>query len=161
MTTGFQVLYCADPLRPNRVDQHFASQAELVRALGGEIALIDHDALLAGDAARAVRAVPRDSGRWWYRGWMIPSQDYFQLADALQHKEVELRVGPRRYKLAHEFPGWISSFVPVTPESDWMPWPAGAVPTESDVAILTACLNSGPGIVKDYVKSRKHETPRA
>jgi len=67
------VLFCADPLTPGRVDAHFAPQAAVVRDLGGAVALIDHDALLAEDLQSAVRKVPRDAGPVWYRGWMIPS----------------------------------------------------------------------------------------
>ncbi len=49
----------------------------------GRIALLDHDALLAGDAAGAVARVARDSGPYWYRGWMVPSARYAELEAAL------------------------------------------------------------------------------
>jgi hypothetical protein len=161
MPSGFAVLFCADPLRPTRPDEHFAAQAELVRALGGDVALIDHDALLAGEATLAVRRVPADSGPWWYRGWMIPSGRYEQLAEALRRKGVELRVDPHQYRVAHELPGWFSSLGQVTPESVWLPWTPPAVPAERDVAPMAARLGPGPAIVKDYVKSRKHEWDEA
>ena len=51
------VLFPADPLSPRRVDPHFAAQAAAARELDGRVALIDHDALLAGDLAGAVRRV--------------------------------------------------------------------------------------------------------
>jgi hypothetical protein len=186
MAIGLRVLFCADPLRPTRPDQHFASEAELVRSLGGDVALIDHDELLAStdgdadravkdadravkdadravkDADRAVRRVPGDSGPWWYRGWMIPSAVYGRLAEALRRKRIQLRVDPGRYRVAHELPGWFSSLVPVTPHSVWIPWSRGQVPTEDDVASLARGLGGrGPAIVKDYVKSRKHEWEEA
>lgn len=65
------VLFCADPLNPRRVDDHFAAQADAVRAAGGTVGLIDHDALTRGDADAAVRRLPSGLGPVWYRGWMV------------------------------------------------------------------------------------------
>jgi hypothetical protein len=161
MPADLRVLFCADPLVPARVDEHFAGQAATVRELGGLVALIDHDALVAGHADAAVRRVPRGSGPWWYRGWMIPAAAYVDLAEALRRRDVELRVSPRRYRSAHELPGWYATFRYVTPDSDWMHWVPGAVPTERDVMALAAGPAPGAAMVKDFVKSRKHEWKEA
>ncbi|MFF2396800.1 hypothetical protein [Nocardia sp. NPDC058114] len=56
------LLFCCDPLNPRRVDDHFAEQADLARAAGAAVVLLDHDALSAGDLAAAVRRVPKSSG---------------------------------------------------------------------------------------------------
>jgi hypothetical protein len=56
MTTA--ALYCCDPLKPRRADGHFAVEAGEVRARGGVVGLIDHDALLHGESLRAVERVP-------------------------------------------------------------------------------------------------------
>jgi hypothetical protein len=159
--TELRVLFCADALTPTHVDGHFADQAATIRDLGGQVALIDHDALIAGHADAAVRRVPRDSGPWWYRGWMIPSTRYSELDQALGQRGTALRVPPDRYRAAHELPGWYGIFASVTPESDWMPWAPRVAPGETDVAPLTATLGSGAAIVKDFVKSRKHEWDQA
>jgi len=157
MPDDLRVLFCADPLRPGRADEHFAAQAATVRELGGHVALVDHDALMAGDADRAVRGVPRTSGPWWYRGWMMPAAAYDGLAAALQRRESALRVPPARYRLAHELPGWYGTFADVTADSDWMPWPPQVRPSPEDIAPLVRTLGSGAAVAKDYVKSRKHE----
>jgi hypothetical protein len=52
------LLTCADPLNPRRADPHFAREAAAARELGMPVALIDHDALAAGDVEAAVRRVP-------------------------------------------------------------------------------------------------------
>jgi len=155
------VLFCADPLTPGRVDAHFAPQAAVVRDLGGTVALIDHDALLAGDLQSAVRKVPRDAGPAWYRGWMIPSAAYEDLARALAARGTPLRVTPDRYQAAHELPGWYANFAAVTPQSVWTPWKPGEEPSRGQIAEWLAPLGGGPAIVKDYVKSRKHEWAEA
>jgi hypothetical protein len=161
MFAGPKVLFCADPLMPMRVDEPFEAEAAVVRELGGLVALIDHDALARGDAGRAVRRVPRDSGHWWYRGWMIPSSAYAALAVALSRRGALLRVPPECYQKAHELPGWYATFREVTPASEWMIWVPGKPPAEHDVAELTRRLGPGPAVVKDFVKARKHEWAEA
>lgn len=155
------VLYCSDPLNPRRVDEHFAPEAREVRERGGVVALIDHDALLRGDAARAVERVPLGLDQAWYRGWMIPSDLYAALARALDHRGNGLMTGPEQYRSAHELPGWYSLFAGVTPASVWRAGAAGQVPEAHVLGSLAGELRPGPGIVKDYVKSRKHEWAQA
>ena len=74
------VLYCRDPLNPRRVDEHYAPEAQEVRACGGVVGLVDHEALMRGDAQQAVAHVPTGWGSAWYRGWMIPGERYAALA---------------------------------------------------------------------------------
>lgn len=147
--TGF--LFCADPLRPNRPDPHFADEVAAVRAAGGGVALVDHEALLAGDADRAVARVARGSGPYWYRGWMVPSGRYAELEKALAVRGCALLTTAPDYRRAHELPCWYEEFAELTPRSVW----CDGVP--KDIGALAARLGPGPGIVKDYVKSRKHE----
>ncbi|WP_285617485.1 ATP-grasp domain-containing protein [Actinoallomurus iriomotensis] len=155
------ILMCADPLNPRRVDEHFAREAEAVRALGGSVALIDHDALQQGDAAMAVHRVPRDLGTVWYRGWMMTSVQYTALASVLGARGVTMAVPPDGYQKAHELPGWYDTFAGVTPTSVWLPTRPGTPPGKDRLAQLVRPLSKGPAIVKDYVKSRKHEWDEA
>lgn len=155
------VLYCRDSLNPRRVDEHFAPEAREVRACGGTVGLIDHDALLQGDAQQAVAQVPAGLGSAWYRGWMIPSDRYAALAEALSRRGTELLVTPQQYRTAHELPGWYATFVDVSPASVWRPTKPGEMLTADDLAALAEPLLPGSGIVKDYVKSRKHEWEQA
>jgi len=149
MTAAF--LFPADPLRPRAVDAHFAAQAAVVRAAGGQVALIDHDALLQGKTDAAVRRVPADLGPAWYRGWMIPADRYADLATA----GVDLLTTPADYRRAHELPGWYADFAAVTPATVW------TSDLDTDLAGLVAPLGGGPAIVKDFVKSRKEEWTEA
>ncbi|MEW2352738.1 ATP-grasp domain-containing protein [Spirillospora sp. NPDC029432] len=153
------VIFCVDPLRPRRVDPHFAREAAAVRDHYGEIALIDHDALRHGDAEAAVRAVPRDLGPVWYRGWMLTSDEYAAMARLLKARGAFLLTHPEDYRRAHELPGWHDTFAGLTPQSVWRPLAPGEDP--GDLGELVRPLRGGPAIVKDYVKSRKHEWDEA
>lgn len=147
------VLFCVDPLNPRRVDPHFAREAMAVRDHYGDVALVDHDALRAGDARTAVRRVPRDLGPAWYRGWMITSGQYAALAKALKERGVTLLTHPEDYRRAHELPGWHDTFAGLTPLSVWCPVEPGRLP--KNLGELVRPLPDGPAVVKDYVKSRK------
>ncbi|HEX2143387.1 MAG TPA: ATP-grasp domain-containing protein [Glycomyces sp.] len=150
------LLYCADMLRPRRPDEHFAAEAALAAELGATTALIDHDALMRGETGRAVARVPAGLGECWYRGWMMAADRYAELRRALAARGTHLVTSAEQYRSAHELPGWYETFKAVTPSSRWIPLDAKQIPA---VALERAAgrLPSGPGMVKDYVKSRKGE----
>jgi hypothetical protein len=140
-------LFCADPLKPRRVDEHFASRAQAVRDADVPLALIDHDALTAGRAAEAVRRVPEGFGPAWYLGWMVRSEQYGELHDALAARGCRLMTDPEQYRTAHELPGWLDAFAGITPDT---------VILRADEPDL-AQVGWDSFVVKDHVKSRKHE----
>ncbi|SEG61250.1 hypothetical protein SAMN04489712_107197 [Thermomonospora echinospora] len=153
------VVFCADPLNPRRVEPHFAREAAAVRDHYGNVVLIEHDALRQGDVLTAIRRVPRHLGPAWYRGWMLTGAEYTALASALKERGTPLLTHPEDYLRAHELPGWHDTFAGLTPMSVWRPLPPRTVP--DDLAELVRPLPPGPAVVKDYVKSRKHEWEEA
>lgn len=155
------LLLCSDPLRPTRCDPHFAAQAAVARALGADVALVDHDALLAGRAREAVRRVPEGLGPLWYRGWMMPAEVYAKLGAALQERGARLCTTAAMYRSAHELPHWYGTFTSVTPASAFTHCRPGRPPTAAELADLAASLPPGPGVVKDFVKSRKDDWDEA
>lgn len=156
------VLFCVDPLHPRRVDPHYAREAAAVRDHYGETALLDHDALRRGDVEAAIRAVPADLGPVWYRGWMVTGPEYAAMAAVLKRRGTVLLTHPDDYTRAHELPGWHDTFAGLTPHSVWRPLSPGQDPGDLNaLAELVRPLRGGPGIVKDYVKSRKHEWDEA
>jgi len=156
------VLFCSDPLSPSVVDSYFRGQADAVLAAGAAVALIDHDELLGGDPVRAVRRIPQGIGPCWYRGWMIPADRYAELERALAARGGHLLTGAAEYRRAHELPGWYPTFASVTPQSVWMALAANEMvppPVLAELCrpLVAAGLGGGAAVVKDFVKSRKHE----
>ncbi|WP_329458955.1 ATP-grasp domain-containing protein [Streptomyces sp. NBC_01497] len=154
-------LYCSDPLRPGRVDPVFSEEAWSAASAGAGVALLDHDALAAGDAEGALRRVPRGSGPYWYRGWMMPPGTYAALGGGLAERGCRLLTDAAAYRRAHELPGWYEAFEGLTPRSVWRPCAPGAPPDRRDLVALVSPLGPGAAVVKDYVKSRKHEWTEA
>ncbi|MFD7975565.1 ATP-grasp domain-containing protein [Streptomyces sp. NPDC059071] len=150
----------SDPLRPRRPDPHYAGEARQAEDLGGGYAVVDHDALLAGDAREAVRRVPAGPEPLWYRGWMLPRTAYAAMEAALAERGRTLLTSSRDYARAHELPGWYATFAGLTPPSTWIP--GTGMPQDAALAAAAAGLGGrGPAVVKDYVKSRKREWARA
>ncbi|MGP4109746.1 ATP-grasp domain-containing protein [Streptomyces sp. 4N509B] len=149
------LLVPADVLRPRRVDEHFAPEANAARAAGLEVALVDHDALASADgtdgADRAVARVPEAGAAAVYRGWMLRAERYAALERALARRGVTLRTSAERYRRAHELPGWYEALKSVTPRSVWT---SGTGRAAFDAA--RAALGPGPAVLRDHVKSMKH-----
>jgi hypothetical protein len=145
------LLVPADPLRPTRVDEHFAAEATAARALGVDVAVVDHDALTRpGEADRAVRRVPASDDAV-YRGWMLRAEQYQAFADALGRRDVALRCAPEEYRRAHELPGWYAALAAITPVSVWT---EGVARADFDRARRE--LGPGAAVLRDHVKSAKH-----
>jgi len=141
----------SSPLAPRRPDPHFADEYEAARDLGLDCALVDHDALAAGDAAAGASRLP-ESDDVVYRGWMLDSERYAAFDAAVSARGSQLRTTGVSYRSAHELPGWIDSVRAHTAETMW-------TNDDSPAAFDEACRNlgSGPAVLRDYVKSAKHD----
>ena len=114
-------------------------------------ALVDHEALTLPDgSARAVARVTA-TGAAIYRGWMLRSEQYAGLADALGRRGVILRTAPDEYQAGHEFPGWYPRMASVTPQSVWTVGDG-----REDFERARSELGTGPAVLRDYTKSMKH-----
>lgn len=156
------VLYCADPLQPRQPDDAFAAEAEAAAQLGLSHALFDFEALtLENDAAAAVRRVPVQSEPVTaiYRGWMLKPAQYSRLFDALAAKGVRLINDAAAYRHSHYLPESYSVIEGHTPRSVWMN--VSGEPSIDQVMELLRPFGSAPVILKDFVKSRKHEWDQA
>ncbi len=149
------LLFPSDVFSPSKPDEAFAPEAAAARDLGIEVAVVDHDALCKpGRESEAVRRVP--AGEAVYRGWMLGSDRYVAFAAALSARGVTLRTDPLAYRRAHELPGWYATLEPHTPRSAWTDGP-------SFDQLFACCdrLGTGAAILKDYVKSAKHDWAEA
>lgn len=91
------------------------------------------------------------SGLTIYRGWMMKPDMYRDLYERLEKKDIILINTPDEYERYHLFPGWYDEFKNETAQSVWT-----TGNNTEDVKHVSRFLE-GSYIVKDYVKSRKHE----
>jgi len=154
------LLFCDDPLQPRQVDAAFSDEAEAAVAASATIARVSYEALVRGDADAAVRRVPAATGTALaiYRGWMLTVEQYEAFHRALLGRGYALINDPAQYRHAHHLPESAPILDGWTPESVWIP--AAEISRERIFAAL-ARFGAQPVVVKDYVKSRKHEWAEA
>jgi hypothetical protein len=157
-----KVIYCSEPFSPARVDSAYEREARAAQAAGLGYELIDFEAL-ADDRkpAAAVRRVKAasDPEPAVYRGWMLKPETYSQLYEALGEKGLRLINDPAAYRHCHHLPESYPVIEGHTPASV-------SVPLDESFGIegvmrALAPFGDGPVVVKDYVKSRKHEWDEA
>jgi hypothetical protein len=154
------IVFCRDPLEPARPDRAFGAEVAAAERLGLPYVLADHDALVRGDEPeRVVRRMPDRSGRILaaYRGWMVTPTQYRVLYEALASRGIRLINGPDQYRHAHYLPQNYPVIEGHTPRSVWLTGDLGI----DRIMDALAPFGDGPIIVKDFVKSRKHEWAEA
>lgn len=145
----------SDPLAPRRPDEHFAPEHAAALTLSIEVALVDHDALVAGDAGRGVTRLGEHPDVV-YRGWMLGADRYAAFARAAEEQGAQLRTSAAAFATAHQLPGWIDHL---------RDWTAETIVTTSDslddLVAAAARLGSGAAVLRDHVKSAKHHWDEA
>ena len=157
-----KLLFCSDTFNAHVPDPVYAAEVAAAQAQGFECWLLDSAALfIEPDFRRAVRQIPVQPAPCLalYRGWMVPPAGYARLYAALTRKNVFLINDPAAYRFCHYLPEFYETIKEVTPRSVWLPLtdasPEG-LPLDTIMALLVP-FGSRPLILKDYVKSRKHE----
>lgn len=154
------IVFCAEPFTPTAPDAAYRDEVAAARAAGFATALIDFEALVdQRDVAAAVRRVtPAEQPmRAVYRGWMLRPSLYAELFHALHERGITLINDPAAYTHTHYLPESYPVIAPYTPHTVALA-PNFAV---ADVFALLEPFGDRPVIVKDYVKSRKHEWQEA
>lgn len=156
LAVNLRVLFPAHPLERGQPDPSYEEEAAAVEGLGLARAIVRIEPLLErGDAQAAVRGVSaRDAAPALYRGWMLAPNHYASLHAALAGRGDMLLNTPSAYRHTHWLPESYAAIEPWTARSAWLP--AKDLTLDSAVA-LARTFGAGPLIVKDYVKSRKHE----
>ena len=153
-----RVLFDSDPMNPRVSDVAYAHEAAAAERLGIPCSLVNFEALVdEGDAERAVRRVApvsEEGESGVYRGWMVTPEQYAALYDALADRRVTLVNTPEQYEHCHYLPRWYKTLEGYTPRSVWTQ--AGDM-SLARLMVLLQSFGDRPVIVKDFVKSRKHE----
>ncbi|MBA3824058.1 MAG: ATP-grasp domain-containing protein [Ktedonobacterales bacterium] len=153
-----QIVYCADYWHRTQPDAVYAAEAAQATSLGMSVALLDFEALTEmGDAQRGVRAImpANPPSTALYRGWMLKPADYAALHAALAERGLRLINTPAAYQFTQLLPEYYSALAGLTPRSVWLP--LADLSLAAAVALAAATFGDHPIMVKDYVKSRKHE----
>lgn len=140
-------LFCNHPLYQRTVDEDYKEEYQIAKC-NHPCALFSYEDLELGKLSLYGERI---SGLTIYRGWMMNPDMYAVFYSLLEEQGIVLINTPEEYRRYHTLPEWYSDFVGETAESVW----------ESEGKIENVLEMSkdleGAYIVKDYVKSRKHE----
>ncbi|MBD5555481.1 MAG: ATP-grasp domain-containing protein [Roseburia sp.] len=140
-------LFCNHPLYPYRVDMDYEEEYQAA-GIDHTCALFSYEDMQVGKLSLYGEEI---SGLTIYRGWMMTPEMYRNFYDALEKRGVILINSPQEYDKYHLLPGWYKDFETETAKSVW-----STTNEIKDAMSLTKGLK-GSFIVKDFVKSRKHE----
>ncbi len=152
------IFFPADPLEPHRPDRAFAAEVEAAQRAGLPWQIVNFERLTRDkNAELAIRRVtPATScGLAVYRGWMLRPEAYAALYHALQKRDWLLINSPDSYDHCHLLPASYDRIEAHTPRTIWLPLPDCL--DENKVRDALRIFGNNSVIVKDYVKSRKHE----
>ncbi len=140
-------LFCNHPLYHRKVDEDYQEEYQTA-GLNHACALFSYEDLQLGKLSLYGETI---SGLTIYRGWMVKPEVYRMLYKLLEKKGIILINSPEEYERYHTLPGWYKDFEKETAESYW------EYEGKVENAVNITRKIDGSFIVKDFVKSRKHE----
>ena len=140
-------IFCNHPLYPRKVDMDYEIEYQEARE-NHKCALFSYEDMEEGKLSLYGEDI---SGLTIYRGWMMKPEMYRKFYYMLEEKGIILINSPEEYERYHTLPGWYNEFAEMTVKSIWE--------EKGDVGEILEKSKAleGSYIVKDYVKSRKHE----
>ncbi|MBS1507806.1 MAG: ATP-grasp domain-containing protein [Bacteroidetes bacterium] len=155
-----RIIFC-DNLIDRKVDPDFEEEYKSAVAHGFQVGLISFEDLNDSNIAKSISriGVSDELELAIYRGWMIHPDKYKLLYEGLLKKKVKLINSPEEYMTCHYLPLSYDFIKELTPFTNWTAL-KGRVDFDK-VYELTSVFNDQPIIVKDYVKSQKHNWTEA
>lgn len=148
-----RIIYCDSVFDDKTIEPDYESEKESAIKAGFTFSLISFEELIESNISKGLRFVKK-SEQWEYaiyRGWMLTPKQYRELYDALLVKNIQLINAPKEYEHCHYLPNSYSKIESKTPKSNW----TTKLNYES-IRNLTREFGDKPIIVKDFVKSEKH-----
>ena len=153
-----RMIFCADPWNRHQAETMYADEVAAAGQLDIPVSLLDFSALVEQqDEQQAVRriAAAEEPEMAIYRGWMLKPDDYTLLYAALAEKNLFLINMPQAYIHCHYLPASYDLIESLTPQTVWLP--VYGEPDLDEIMQRLQPFGDRPLVLKDYVKSRKHE----
>lgn len=153
-----RIVYCDSVFDNKIIEPDYEEEKKSAINVGFDFSLISFEELIDGNIATALRFIKEAKNKEFgiYRGWMLTPTQYQNLYIGLLKKNIELINSPAEYQHCHYFPDSYEKIESKTPKSNWS--------TElniNKVLELTSDFGECPIIVKDFVKTEKHNWDKA
>ncbi len=153
-----RIIYCDSVFDNKIIEPDYEEEKKSAVNAGFDFSLISFEELTDGNIATALRFIKQSENKEFgiYRGWMLTPNQYKNLYAGLLNKNIELINSPIEYRHCHYLPDSYKKIESKTPKSNW------TTELTNDVILeLTSHFGESPIIVKDFVKSEKHNWEEA
>jgi hypothetical protein len=158
MAKQFYVLFCENPFEPNKVDEDYAEEFLNARQNGFGTLLFNFEDLTSTDRFQfATRKIKQNETlqKVIYRGWMLTPKQYLILYTDLLLKNYELINSPEQYQNCHYLPDSLKFIEDRTPKTIFQSLEKNS--SLNEIIENAKIFGQKPVIIKDYVKSEKHD----
>jgi hypothetical protein len=156
-----KIIYCDSVFDNKIIEPDY--EAEKISAIenGFNISLISFEELNDGNLPKALQYIQKSEKVeiGIYRGWMLEPKKYENLYKSLLSKNIQLINSPKEYEHCHYLPNSYDKIISISPKSNWTM--ENEEISENLINSLTNEFKESPIIVKDYVKSEKHNWENA
>lgn len=158
MTEPFYILFCESPFQTNKVDEDFEDQFISAKENGFETLLFNFEDLTSADRfSVATKQIKHNEVlvSVIYRGWMLTPNQYLMLYNDLLSKNFKLINTVEEYQNCHYLPDSLRFIENRTPKTVFEKF-------DDDNSIdnlleKSKIFGQNPVVLKDYVKSEKHD----
>ena len=156
-----KVIYCDSVIDNKVIEPDYEEEKVSAIKSGFETLLVSFEELENDNIDKAIRFVPIQEKEELgiYRGWMLNPKTYEILYNGLLRKNIKLINFPEEYTHCHYLPNSYNKIKSLTPKSYWTL--ENEKINETIINSLTNKFENSPIIVKDYVKSEKHNWENA
>nr|WP_321231327.1 ATP-grasp domain-containing protein [uncultured Psychroserpens sp.] len=153
-----RIIYCDSVFDNKVIEPDYEEEKKSAVNVGFDFSLISFEELTDGNITTALRFIKQSESKEFgiYRGWMLTPNQYRNLYEGLLKKNIELINSPDEYKHCHYLPDSYEKIASKTPKSNWT-----TELTNDAILTLTSNFGESPIIVKDFVKSEKHNWDEA
>lgn len=158
MTEQLYILFCENPFQANRVDEDFNDQFISAKENGFETLLFNFEDLTSADRFSVATKRIKTNDKLVnviYRGWMLTPKQYSLLYNDLLSKNFKLINTVEEYQNCHYLPDSLKFIETRTPKTVFEKFY-----NEKNIDILidkSKVFGQKSVILKDYVKSEKHD----
>ena len=148
-----RIIYCDSVFDHKVIEPDYEEEKKAAINIGFNVSLISFEELTDGNITTSLRFITPSKNKEFglYRGWMLTLDQYQNLYNELLKKNIELINSPTEYKHCHYLPDSYKKIESKTPRSNW----TTKLDTDS-ILTLSKEFGENPIVVKDFVKSEKH-----
>ncbi|MGG1644002.1 ATP-grasp domain-containing protein [Paenibacillus sp. NRS-1782] len=154
-----QIIFGSSPLNERKVDENYEMEYKYAKQLGLEVGLINlEELILNNNPQSAIQNLKKVSEKETviFRGWMLKAYNYQLLYNAMKSKKLDLINTPENYIHCHHLPESYELIQDLTPLTVWLD-KSDIDDSFDKIYEKVKIFSQAPIIIKDFVKSRKHE----